>query len=246
MRNDVLVTPDEFFYFARIPKPDRTKNLIIYIEKAVEKWTIFRFGLNWLENIVPDKVQIAGYEVMAFVEFELYEPSKHRREILENIIKHAEWCSRTTYQTVRHFLRHKLKPLATAEKIVNMSTKIIRAAKGEFEHYEQVRAWLNSVRNFGADVAILKGNDERLSDISSDLFNNNIPCHQWDPTLPAIRYYIVDESYLFLFSHGNGIFTIFSGSDQTGLRAMYKLWNFDWDNSKKANNISSGNISIQL
>lgn len=241
MRSDVLVTPEELFLFARIPEEEQTAELIKSAEAAIEKWSVLCFGPNWGEDISCERVAAAGYEVMGHVEIELFEHDEQRAEILHDIIKHAEWWSRTTYQTVRHFLRHKLKPMAVLEKGVEL-IKEIRAAKGEFEHYDQIKDPLFKLRRGGVNIAVLKGEDGELERISRDLEAHNIPCRSWKPIRPAVRYYLIDNAYLVLFSHGGGRFTIVGGERGKGSDCVCELWNYDWLRANVANSISGGEI----
>lgn len=240
MRPDVLATTDEFFKFARIPKEEQTDELVEASRDSIQRWTLLRFGPGWCDELPAQGAGAAACEIMALVEMELFEPSEHRRKILEEVIKHAEWWSRTTYQTVRHFLRHKLTPMGAVESLAGT---IVRAAKGEFKHYDQVKDRLQAVRMAGADVAVLKGTDPSLEDIAADLQTRSIPCRAWTPARPAIRYYLVDGSFLFLFSHGNGAFTIFGGERPAGFAAIATLWDHDWQAARSVNTVSGGLIA---
>ena len=240
MRPDTLATPDEVFAFARIPSSERSEDLVRFVGEAVANWTLQRYGPTWKDDIPANRVGYAALEIKALVTLDVFEPNEHRREILQTQVREAAFTARTTYQLVRHYLRRRLpealeaQPLEAAKELV----QVFRAAKGEFNHYDEIKKRLAVVTQAGATVRILKGNDARLQYVADGLASIRIPCRAWSPTRPAVRYYRVDDSFLLLFSHGQGDYTCFGGEHPNGVKAADDLFELDWQMATPANTIT--------
>ena len=247
MHPDTLATADEVFSFARIPTAEQTDELRTFVEDAVCQWTVHEFGTNWKSDIQLEKLEHAARAVKALVTLDVFPMDEERRVRLQTMVRRAAFDARGSYQVVRHYLRRHLpEALETgaidAVKAIAEGIKVCLPAKGEFNHFDEIKDRLAVVREQGADVRVLKGADNRLDRVARELQGLGIPCRTWSPTKPAVRYYRVGASYLLLLSHGGGDYSFFGGLDAEAVAATKELFELDWQNATAANDLGQVNL----
>ncbi len=112
---------------------------------------------------------------------------------------------------------------------------IVRIAKGEFEHFDEIKDELASLANteipsHTVDIQILKGADDSLEYVKTGCQVRNIKCIPWKAESPRIRYYAFPISHLLLFALGDGQFLAFTGTDPKAVQATHKLFLYDEEN----------------
>jgi len=142
-------------------------------------------------------------------------------------------------ETVKLFVKGMILYMtleASGFPIKEIAKKIqLLIAKGEFEHYDEIKDILKALRKSDPDknifdIRVLKGKKTGWEYVKKGLDDFDIPCFAWSPTSPKVRYYGFPLSHMLLFALGEGQFIAFSGGDSNAVKSTLNLFEYDLKN----------------
>lgn len=134
---------------------------------------------------------------------------------------------------LRGYVAYKVFEFAAAHGADFLDTVecVLGIAKGEFEHYDEIKDVLKAIRDADPDrkarIRVLKGRDQGWDYVSTGLRMRGIECRAWSPESPRIRYYAFPLTHMLVFSLGDGQFLAFTGSDRDAVQATHDLFESD-------------------